>query len=81
MVWLVAIVQLLHLTVIVEDSCVLLYSLCRTHIVCGTVVPDVNSLHALMGSFGCFVVKDFANSLTQHFKRNLIFMERECVWY
>lgn len=33
------------------------------------------------GLFGCFIVNDFANLLTQHFKRNLIYMESECVWY
>lgn len=79
-VWLATIVQL-HLTVIMKYFCAWLYSPYRTRIICGTPVPDVNSFACIDGLFGCFMVNDFANLLTQDFKRNLIFMESECVWY
>lgn len=47
-----------------------------------SVVPQLLMLIPRVdGLFGCFIVNDFANLLTQHFKRNLIYMESECVWY
>lgn len=45
-------VQPLHLTVIMKDFSVLLYPPRRTRVVCGTTVPDVNSLRALVGCLG-----------------------------